>query len=323
MLFLSPLLALVSLIIVPALLVVSYRMRWRVFPATWDGQQREGDVAQIVDEDVNGVRVVKAFGQERRELERVDGCGRDAVRLADARGAAAVALPAAAAGDPVARPGRDPRARRLAGAAAARSPSAPSSPSPPTSAQLVAPARQLAGVLTIGQQARAGVERIFQLLDLPARRSPTRRTRSSCRPAAARSTFADVRLRLRRRRRRAATASTCGSPPASGSRSSGRAAAASRRRRCSCRASTTRTAAPCPVDGHDVRDAHAALAAPPGRRRLRGELPVLRLGARQHRLRPPGRDRRGDRGGRARRRRRTSSSRRCRAATTRSSASAG
>ncbi|HWF21648.1 MAG TPA: ABC transporter ATP-binding protein, partial [Acidimicrobiales bacterium] len=33
-------------------------------------------------------------------------------------------------------------------------------------AQLMSPARQLAGVLTIGQQARAGVERIFQLLDL-------------------------------------------------------------------------------------------------------------------------------------------------------------
>src|SRR6478735_2876558 len=32
--------------------------------------------------------------------------------------------------------------------------------------QFVAPARQLAGVLTIGQQARAGVERIFQVLDL-------------------------------------------------------------------------------------------------------------------------------------------------------------
>ena len=32
--------------------------------------------------------------------------------------------------------------------------------------QLVAPARMLAGILTIGQQARAGVERIFQLLDL-------------------------------------------------------------------------------------------------------------------------------------------------------------
>ena len=58
MFVLSPLLAVVSLVIAPTLLVVSYRMRWRIFPATWDGQQREGDVAQIVDEDVNGVRVV-------------------------------------------------------------------------------------------------------------------------------------------------------------------------------------------------------------------------------------------------------------------------
>jgi ATP-binding cassette subfamily B protein len=33
--------------------------------------------------------------------------------------------------------------------------------------QMVSPARQLACVLTIGQQARAGMERIFQLLDLP------------------------------------------------------------------------------------------------------------------------------------------------------------
>ena len=31
---------------------------------------------------------------------------------------------------------------------------------------MMAPARQLAGVLTIGQQARAGLERIFQLLDM-------------------------------------------------------------------------------------------------------------------------------------------------------------
>ena len=34
-------------------------------------------------------------------------------------------------------------------------------------AQMVAPARMLAGVLTVAQQARAGVERIFQLIDLP------------------------------------------------------------------------------------------------------------------------------------------------------------
>ncbi len=71
MIYLSPLLSVVSLVVVPSLLVVSYRMRRQVFPATWDGQQREGEVIQIVDEDVNGVRVVKAFGQEDRELRRV------------------------------------------------------------------------------------------------------------------------------------------------------------------------------------------------------------------------------------------------------------
>src|ERR1700730_7538680 len=64
MVYLSPLLALVSAVVAPLLLLVSYRMRWRIFPATWDGQQREGDLVQIVDEDLNGVRVVKAFGQE-------------------------------------------------------------------------------------------------------------------------------------------------------------------------------------------------------------------------------------------------------------------
>ena len=46
------------------------------------------------------------------------------------------------------------------------------------------------------------------------------------------------------------------------------------------------------VDGHDVRDVTLRLAAPPGRRGVRGELPVLRLGARQHRLRAARRHRR-------------------------------
>ena len=69
MVYLSPLLSLVSIVVAPSLLIVSYRMRWRIFPATWDGQQREGDLVQIVDEDLNGVRVVKAFGQEQREVK--------------------------------------------------------------------------------------------------------------------------------------------------------------------------------------------------------------------------------------------------------------
>ena len=80
---LSPLLAVVSLVVAPCLLLVSYRLRSRVFPATWDAQQREGELVQVVDEDVSGVRVVKAFGQERREGDRfADAAAAQSVDLA-------------------------------------------------------------------------------------------------------------------------------------------------------------------------------------------------------------------------------------------------
>jgi ATP-binding cassette subfamily B protein len=165
MLYLAPLLALVSLLVVPALVVLSYRMRWRVFPATWDGQQREGDVAQIVDEDVGGVRIVKAFGQERRELERVVdatqrlyGSRMRAVRLQSRYTPLLTAIPSLGQVAILALGGwLTLRHQITLGTFLAFSTYV---------AQLAAPARQFAGVLTIAQQARAGVERIFQLLDL-------------------------------------------------------------------------------------------------------------------------------------------------------------
>ena len=52
----------------PVLLVMSLRLRQHVFPATWDAQQQAGEVAGVVEEAVSGVRVVKGFGQEDREL---------------------------------------------------------------------------------------------------------------------------------------------------------------------------------------------------------------------------------------------------------------
>ena len=42
-----------------------------LFPATWAAQQSAAEVAEIVEEDVTGVRVVKGFGQEARELDRL------------------------------------------------------------------------------------------------------------------------------------------------------------------------------------------------------------------------------------------------------------
>ncbi|MHB8467193.1 MAG: ABC transporter transmembrane domain-containing protein, partial [Acidimicrobiales bacterium] len=68
MLWFSPLLTIVSLVAVPLIFMTSLRMRTMIFPATWDNQQRTGEIAGVVDEVVTGVRVVKAFGQEDREI---------------------------------------------------------------------------------------------------------------------------------------------------------------------------------------------------------------------------------------------------------------
>lgn len=165
MVYLSPLLAVISIVVAPALFLVSYRMRWKIFPATWDGQQREGDVAQIVDEDTNGVRVVKAFGQEDAELQRLSdaavrlyGSQMRAVRLQSRYQPLLEAIPALGQVAILAFGGWLALHHEITlGTFLAFS---------TYIAQLLAPARQLAGVLTVGQQARAGVERIFQLLDL-------------------------------------------------------------------------------------------------------------------------------------------------------------
>ena len=167
MFVLSPLLALLALVTMPALFMVSYRMRRRVFPATWDGQQREGDVAQIVDEGVTGVRVVKAFGQEERELRRLAAASQQlygsrlrATRLNARYQPVLEAIPTLAqvavlvVGGLLALNGHITIGTFLAFSTYV--------------GQFSAPARQLAAVLTVGQQARAGVERIFQLLDRPS-----------------------------------------------------------------------------------------------------------------------------------------------------------
>ena len=165
MLVLSPLLAVVSLLVVPTLLVVAYRMRLQIFPATWDGQQKEGEIAQIVDEDVNGVRVVKAFGQEEREVDRIVtatktlyGSHLRAVRLQARYQPLLQAIPTLGQVAVLALGGWLALNHHITiGTFLAFS---------TYLAQLAAPARMLAGVLTTAQQARAGIERIFELLDL-------------------------------------------------------------------------------------------------------------------------------------------------------------
>ncbi|WP_327101793.1 ABC transporter ATP-binding protein/permease [Nocardia vinacea] len=76
MVWLSPPLAAVALLVVPAIAVLVYRMRPRLYAATWSAQQRAAEVAQHVEETVTGVRVVKGFGQEARMVRVLEEQGR-------------------------------------------------------------------------------------------------------------------------------------------------------------------------------------------------------------------------------------------------------
>ncbi|WP_051187119.1 ABC transporter ATP-binding protein [Nocardia tenerifensis] len=69
MIWLSPPLAVLALLVVPAIAIVVHRIRPRLYAATWSAQQRAAEVAQHVEETVTGVRVVKGFGQEARMVD--------------------------------------------------------------------------------------------------------------------------------------------------------------------------------------------------------------------------------------------------------------
>ena len=71
MLYYSALLAIVALAMMPMLYWVGVRMRRMMFPISWVIQSRLAGVATVVDENVNGVRVVKAFAQEQAELRKL------------------------------------------------------------------------------------------------------------------------------------------------------------------------------------------------------------------------------------------------------------
>ena len=76
MLWLSPLLTIFTVVLFPLAGWLVVRARRRLFPATWSAQQRAADIAQHVEETVTGVRVVKGFGQEVREVAALEGRAR-------------------------------------------------------------------------------------------------------------------------------------------------------------------------------------------------------------------------------------------------------
>ena len=164
MAFLSPTLTLVALAVGPALWFIAAASRRKLFPASWDAQQRAAGIAAVVDEAVTGVRVVKGFGQEEQEVERIERASTRlyasrvrAVRLLARYNPALQAVPALgqvgvlALGGWLALHGSISLGTFLA-----------------FSSYLVAmvwPVRSLASLVTIGQQARASVIRVFEVID--------------------------------------------------------------------------------------------------------------------------------------------------------------
>ncbi len=66
-------LAFVAMATMPFVYWSGVRMRKSMFPVSWIIQSRLADVATIVDENVNGVRVVKSFAAEEQQLRALSG----------------------------------------------------------------------------------------------------------------------------------------------------------------------------------------------------------------------------------------------------------
>ncbi len=66
-------LAFVAMATMPFVYLSGVKMRKSMFPVSWLIQSRLADVATIVDENVNGVRVVKSFAAEQQQLRALSG----------------------------------------------------------------------------------------------------------------------------------------------------------------------------------------------------------------------------------------------------------
>ncbi|WP_433894141.1 ABC transporter ATP-binding protein [Streptomyces sp. CA-111067] len=161
---LSPLLTLVALVVGPLLWLIALRSRRDLFPANWHAQQEAAEVASAVEATVTGVRVVKGFGQEERELAGLEKRARRlfssrlrVVRYTSRYNPALQAVPALgqvavlAFGGWLALHGRISLGTFLAFTSYLGS--------------FVTPVRQVATLLTVWQQARAGTERVLEVID--------------------------------------------------------------------------------------------------------------------------------------------------------------
>jgi ATP-binding cassette subfamily B protein len=71
MLSISVVLAFVAMATMPFIFWTGMRMRKVLFPVSWLIQSRLAEVATVVDENVNGVRVVKSFAAEEQQLRQL------------------------------------------------------------------------------------------------------------------------------------------------------------------------------------------------------------------------------------------------------------
>jgi ABC-type multidrug transport system fused ATPase/permease subunit len=70
MMIINPSLGLIALIPVPFVVVISYRYGRKARPAIQEVQQRIGELTANAEENISGVRVVKSFAREPRQLRR-------------------------------------------------------------------------------------------------------------------------------------------------------------------------------------------------------------------------------------------------------------
>ncbi len=61
----------ITMLIMPAVYVLGQRLRHVMFPLSWIIQSRNAEVATVTHESVSGVRVVKAFAAEARQVEQM------------------------------------------------------------------------------------------------------------------------------------------------------------------------------------------------------------------------------------------------------------
>jgi ATP-binding cassette subfamily B protein len=164
MVVLSPVLTLVTVAVAPALYMIALASRRRLFPASWAAQQQSAEVVGLVDEAIGGVRVVKGFGQEEQEQQQLEAASAHLfasrlrmIRLTARYNPALTAIPSlglvgvVALGGWLAIHGSITLGTFLAFSAYL--------------AQMTGPVRMLTYMITLGQEARASVIRVFDIID--------------------------------------------------------------------------------------------------------------------------------------------------------------